>query len=389
MGEKDGWSRIWGPDGKLLFEGLAKNGREHDGWFETSMVSSSGVYHREGGTWTIVQWKEGKKVRNSSREVTANWRSWTPGQLPDQKKFIRWNWSQFAGKTEYPFADQMPAYDDVPVLIGWIGKKGGDPYMIDDQLHALTRVDFGNSWMQKEKERADAVAKWRAWWEEVGQHRPGLLEKNGKRDAEAWNLVQRYRKLPAPDQPMLIPEEYVLEAHYSSGDYGAVVSETMEIRRGKDGAELIRKFSRQRDGPVKEERWLPFSAEDADRITRAVGYLVDRPWLLNDEAEIEKLYWEAEKKEPDREAADQTSENRLKGRESFAPPYYPNADYELRDAAGKLWWNSDPDRWHGGNPERFNQTDRPVPGVVYPFLAAQFPESARSDGQGTAGWTDR
>ena len=70
-------------------------------------------------------------------------------------------------------------------------------------------------------------------------------------------------------------------------------------------------------------------------------------------------------------------------------PYYPNAGFELLDASGKVWWNSDPDRWHGGNPERFNETHQPVPGTVFPFLSELYPESARSDGGGKPGWKAR
>jgi hypothetical protein len=79
-------------------------------------------------------------------------------------------------------------------------------------------------------------------------------------------------------------------------------------------------------------------------------------------------------------------DGKLKGRESYGAPYYPNVEFELRDDAGKLWWTADPDRWYGANPERFNISHQPVPGTVFPFLAALFPASARRNETEKPGW---
>jgi hypothetical protein len=388
-GLEHGPFRTWSPDGELLFEGTWNNGKMWDGWFDQSSTSSNGVFHRKEESWKIAQWKDGKKVPKSTRVVKSSWRSWTPGRLPDQKMFIRWNWSQFERKSTYPHLDRMPAYQNVPFLIECIEQKGGRYQEASDQLEALTRMQFGNPWLQSDPERIAAVAKWRQWWEDVGKHRPETQIQNGVRDAGAWDLAKRGRNLPMPDEPLVIPETYVLKVRFRAGDYDGVTSETLTLQRNQHGAELIRSFSTRRDGPVTEDVWLPFGVGDADRVVRALGYLIDRPWLLNDETEIEKRYWASEKKNPGSESLGTWCDDKLKGRESYGAPYYPNVEFELRDGAGKLWWNADPDQWYGANPDRFNKSHQPVPGTVFPFLAAHYPESARRNDTGKPGWGAR
>lgn len=385
-GVEDGLSRTWDPDGKLLFEGTWKNGEKWDGWFDKESSSSSGGYHDHGQSWKIDQWKHGKKAPGTTRVVKSGWRTWAPGRLPDQKMFIRWSWPQFETKSAYPYLNRMPAYTDVPYLIECFEKKGEGYQEASDQLTALTRMQFGNPWLLKDGERIAAVSKWREWWESVGKQRPKARAERGMRDVEAWDLARRGRNLPLPEEALVIPESYELIVHFGSGDYGGVTSETLTIRRNADAAELVRSYSVLRDGPVTEERWLPFGVKDADRLTRALGYLIDRPWLLNDEAEIETRYWAGEKADPKRESSGLGCEGLLKGRESYGPPYYPNVDFELRDGGGRLWWNANPDRWYGANPERFNATQRSVPGAVFPFLAARYPELERWGKTGKPGW---
>lgn len=387
-GVEHGPTRTWTPDGTLLFEGTWKDGRKWDGWFDQGSTSSSGVFHRKEESWKIARWKDGKKVRGSNRLVESSWRTWTPGKLPDQKMFIRWNWPQFEDQSAYPYMNRMPVYQDIPLLIACVEKKGDGFQEASDQLEALTRMRFGNPSIQSDGEGVAASAKWREWWEEVGKHRPGQQNQRGVRDAEAWDLVRNGRNLPIPEEPLVIPERYVLKVSFRAGDYDAVTSETLTIQRSDDGAELIRSFSTRRDGPVTEERWLPFGIKDADRVVRALGYLIDRPWLLNDEAEIEKRYWASEKDHKG-ESMGTWCDNKLKGRESYGTPYYPNVDFELRDAEDKLWWNADPDHWYGANPERFNRAHHPVPGTVFPFLAALHPESVRWNETVKQGWRSR
>ena len=388
-GLEDGLFRTWTPDGKLLFEGNCKNGERIDGWFDVRSTSSSGLYHRNGVSWKIVQWKGGKKVAGSTKVVETSWSTWTSGQLPDQKMFIRWSWPSYPVKSSYPYLEKMPTYQDVPYLIGCFEKKGDAYQESSDQLQALTRVQFGNPWLQSDPERIEATVKWRAWWEDIGKQRPGLQTNRGVRDAEAWDLARRGRDLPMPEEPQVIPEAYVLDVHFSSGDYEGVISETLTIKRNGKDAELIRSYSTRRNGLVTEERWQPFGVKDADRAVLAIGYLIDRPWLLNDEADIEKRYWAAEKKNPKGESMGKWCDDKLKGRESYGALYYPGAGFELRDASGKIWWNSDPDHWYGENPNRFNETHQPVPGTVFPFLTALYPESTRSDADGKPGWKAR
>jgi hypothetical protein len=295
-GLEDGVSRTWDSNGKLLFEGTCKNGEQQDGWFYISNTSSSGQYDRHGESWKIVQWKDGKMVEGSEKVVETSWRTWTPGRLPDQKMFIRWTWPSYPVESSYPYMEKMPSYQDVPFLIGCFERKGKDYEEASDQLQALTRVQFGNPWLQTAPERIEATAKWRAWWDDVGKRRPELQARRGVRDADAWDLARRGRDLPIPEESQVIPEAYELNVHFSSGDYGGVTSETLTIKRSGKDAELIRSFSTLRDGPVTKERWLPFGFKDADRVVLAIGYLIDRPWLLNDEADIEKRYWAAEKR---------------------------------------------------------------------------------------------
>jgi hypothetical protein len=248
-------------------------------------------------------------------------------------------------------------------------------------------MQFGDPWLHTDPERIAAAAKWREWWETIGKLRPDQQTQHGTKDPQAWNLAKKGRDLPIPAEPIVIPASYTLEVHFRSGDYGAITSETLSIHRHPEGARLTRKFSTQRDGPITEEIWLPFDEKEADRVIRAIAYLLDRPWLLNDEADIEKRYWAAEKKNPESESTGKWCDEKLKGRESYGAPYYPSVHFELRDAAGQLWWNMDPDQWYGANPERFNQTHQPVPGTIFPFLSALYPESTRAED--TPGWVKK
>ena len=122
-GEEHGPSRTWAPDGKLLFEGTWKNGKEWNGWFDQESTSGSGVFHNHEESWKVQQWKGGKKVPGGQKEVIVTWRDWIPGSRPDQKMFIRWPWSQFAKRGVYPFLSEMPTYADVPFLIERCAKK--------------------------------------------------------------------------------------------------------------------------------------------------------------------------------------------------------------------------------------------------------------------------
>lgn len=215
--------------------------------------------------------KDGKKVKGSKRTVKVEWRDWKPGSLPDHGLFCRWSWSQFMRRGDYPYLNTMPSYRDVPFLIGRCAKKE-EHYQVDwEQLMALTRVSFGNPWLQKDEERKVGSDHWREWWKDVGRHRPELRRKRGVRDQAAWDMVRGGRDLPVPKLAVVIPETYALTANFSSGDYGGVTSETLTIKRSQGEAELVRSFSTLRDGPVTEERWLPFGPEEADRVVRAIG----------------------------------------------------------------------------------------------------------------------
>jgi hypothetical protein len=372
--------RTWSPDGELLFKGTHKDGEEWEGWFDRKSTSSSGQRHERGETWTIEQWQAGRKVPGSAKEVSCRWRDREPGTLPDHRMFIRWRWSRFMKRGPGVSYDRMPDYADLPGLIEIVAAKREGYQVASDQLTALTRVSFGDPWLQNDEERAEAAGRWRSWWQEVGWDRPAQRARRGVRDAGAWDLVRGGRDLPLPEMPIVIPRAYTLEVHYSSGDYGGVTTESLTIRRDADGAELVREYSTQTQGPVTRERWLPFDPDEADRVVRAIGYLTDRPWLINDEKEIERRFWQPEEKDPDDDGP------KIVGRESYHSPYYPGAGFELRDDEGRIWWNADEDSWYGDNPERFNRSHEAAPGVVFPFLARRYPEAARRTGDKPRGW---
>lgn len=380
-GVQQGLSRTWTPEGEVLFEGTWKDGEEWEGWFDRQASGGNGNFHSHTESWRIRQWKAGEMVEGSEKVVSCKWRSWVPGSLPDHKFFTRWRSSRFS-RTDYPYINTMPPYEKVPFLIEKISKKGKSFQVAVDQLEALTRVQFGNSWQQSEQDLSEAAGKWRAWWKEVGRHRPEERTQRGVRDAKAWDLVRGGRKLPLPKRAVVIPSSYVMTVSFGTGDYAAVTSELLTIRRNGEGAELTREYARRRDDPAIKERWLPFSVEEADRVVRALGYLIDQPWLINDEEKIERLYWESEKKQSKKGV----KQEKIAGRESYPELYYPGGGFELLDGTGKVWWNSDVDSWYGGNPERFNKTLGDVPGTVFPFLAKRYPESERRENGKERGW---
>ena len=378
--------KTWAPNGELLFQGAWRDGTEWDGWFDSGSSSGSEVFHEETASWKIVQWKEGKRVAKSERTVRREYRSWEPGRLPDHRFFSRRSWAWYGIRTTYKFYGKNPTYADVPFLIEHVAKMADQDEVAYDQLMALTRMQFGIPRFLKEDERKEASEKWRKWWKEVGQHRPALRAERGVRDRTAWDLVRRGRDLPMPPEPIVLPKSYTLTVTYSSGDYDGVINEALVIRRQGKAASLVRRFSTHRRGPVREERCEPFKGEESDQLVQALGYLIDRPWLLNDEAAIEKRFSAAEKAQEGKEEKSAPTFERLGekivGRESYHV-YYPNVSIELRDEQGKVWWNADPIDWHGPNPGRFNQNCQPADSTVFPFLAARYPEGKR---RGQAEW---
>jgi hypothetical protein len=388
-GVEHGPFRTWSPDGELLFEGTWRDGKKWNGWFFQGGTSGSGCYHQHYQNSKIAQWKDGKKVPGSEKEVECSWRAWKPGTLPDPNLFCRWDWYRFAKRDDYPYLEKAPQHSDIPFLIDYFARKKEHSCVAWDQLAALTRVQFGDPWLQDDVDLAPGTKEWKEWWRDVGRHRPAERKKRGVRDLEAWALVRGERDLPVPKRSIVIPETYKLSVHFRSGDYDAVTSETLTIERDAADATLVRSFSTRAKGPVTGQRWLPFGIEEADRVVRALGYLIDRPWLLNDDEEIEKRYWEDEKKSPRGEVIGGFVREKVRGRESYGSLYYPSARFELRDAEGMLWWNADVDSWHGGNPPRFNRTHEAAPGVVFPFLARLYPESELSEAGGTAGWSSK
>ena len=120
-------------------------------------------------------------------------------------------------------------------------------------------------------------------------------------------------------------------------------------------------------------------------IARAIGYLIDQPWLLNDEKEIDRRFWLDADSKKEAMSAMSYPDLKIKGRESFHI-YYPGVSFALNDVDGNVQWNADPWSWSGANPDRYNWAAQPVQGTVYPFLVALYPESARYTEDTGRGW---
>lgn len=380
-----GLSQTFARDGTVLFEGRWKDGSPWNGWFSFESDSSSGSRHDHKATWKIEQFKNGKKVDGSDREVSQEYRTWEPGQRPKPELFARWDRSQFAPRTDYPFLDVPPPFEKIPFMISWMAEEKGDSLTAYRQLSSLSRMDFGRPDFHRGKEKGEAIAHLRTWWEQVGKHLPALEEKRGVRDQAAWDLVQGDRNLPLPASPIVLPTTFKLEVSYGSGDYDGITSETITIARTKNGATLRRQFAHHRNARPTVQEWHPFSIEEAERVTRAMAYLIDHPWLLNDEQQIEKEFWTEKKQDQEADVFEDLNTSLIPGRESFKGPYYPNAHLELRDEKGQLWWNADPTHWWGGNPDRFNRANQAAESTVYPFLTMRYPESKMAKGE-EAGW---
>ncbi|BDS08980.1 hypothetical protein NT6N_40200 [Oceaniferula spumae] len=382
-GDLHGPERQWSAEGKLLFECEWKNGDPWNGRAASKSASGTGTIE-SSESWTTYLYKNGKKVPNSEKVFTSKYRHQIPSQRPNINAYLRWNWRSYLTKSKYPHVDQLPSYAKVPFLIDWCAKRGDSAGIAHSQLVALTRVDWGATNSSEKKSREAEVLAWKQWWQNTGQHRRQLRETKGKRDPEAWKLVAGKRALKMPATSIVIPEEYELQLTYSSGDYGSVIDETITLKRTKNDASLVRVYSTLRDGPKTTQTWLPFSIEEADQITRAIGYLIDHPWLGNDEEAINRRFWEEQKKTAEKPTSS-VKVQKIKGRESFHI-YYANATLTLKDKQGNVWWNDDPSHWHGGNEERYNHAAEPLSSTVYPFVVSRYPENTQWTEKDPHGW---
>ena len=148
----------------------------------------------------------------------------------------------------------------------------------------------------------------------------------------------------------------------------------------------MRVFFTLRDGPETTQTWLPFSKEEADRFTRSIGYLIDHPWLLNDEKSINRRFWKKQQETRKKEASGPLAlTGEIRGRESYHV-YYAGSTIALKDSKGEIWWNDDPWSWYGSNESRYNDADQPFLSTVYPYMASHYPENKLHTKKDTSGW---
>ena len=386
-GKQHGKARDWSPQGELLFECEYRDGQAWEGRIMVRGTSSSGAMKRSREIET-VGYAGGNPIKGSERTFKTSYDDRPHERPPDIRAFIRWKWISYRIDSDYPFLEELPPREKVPFLIDWCAEGRDSRNVAHSQLVALTRVDLGEMNSDDQKERQAEIDAWRDWWKSSGHTREKLDREQGERDAEAWKLVARGRELALPEGPIALPEAYTIELRFSSGDYLGKVKERLTLKRDADGASLERVFSTRTDGPETTERWQPFSPADADRTARAIAYLIDHPWLQNDEVAIQRQLLEAlEKSNGKSVPSGPAAPTELAGRESFSL-YYPSASYTMEDGDGHLWWNDDPWSWHGGNELCFNSAAQPLLSSVYPFFVSLYPESTRGDGQGQAGWVE-
>ena len=388
-GRKHGTTRYWSPQGKLLFESQWTNGKPISGLVWNGALSS-GLHQ----TIRTIEYKDGAAIAGSEKSFTVDYqRPPETDGLPDFDQFLRWDHCMYDYGSTYTYLNKLPTHTKIPdVLAVFID---GDHNRIDSQLEMLTRVrpEFGLP-------VNEAHAIWQKWWDQVGRHQLERLETT-EPDEESWKIACQGRDLPLPKLAVILPDEYELHFTFRGGDYGGVCKEKMVLKRTKESASLERVFSTKTRGPSKTEHWVGLTCEDADKVVRAIGHVIDNPWLMNDEVQIQKDYLEA-KRQREQEKAEKAKLKEgewpkpfrkspklrnLSGRESFST-YYSSADYELRDSKSNLWWNANPTHWHGLNEDRFNwTTPRQGVGPVYKFFISQYPESKKSDGE-SVGWKE-
>ena len=379
-GRQHGRSRWWSPEGKLLYEskwrdGVAVSGRVHDSGIHSGLSCEHRTVLYENG----VRKPESEKKFKTSYERPAS-----SNQLPDFQQFLRWNYPSYEYGSTYRFQYKLPLHKEIPEILA-IRKTGGTKgdIVIDSQLETLTRVEpkFGASDESKQ-------TVWENWWTNVGSLYDDPTKVNVTQDEEAWRIACKGRELPLPEASVVLPKTYTLTFTFGGGDYGGICEEKMVLERTASKATLTRTYSTKTNGPKIKEHWQGMSIEQADTTTRAIGHVIDHPWLQNDEVEINQMYWEIvqkNKESPKQQRGFPFRYNRksLIGRESFSR-YYASSKYELKDGSGNLWWNADPRLWYGANEKRYNWSSANE-GGIYSFFIEQYPESQKADGE-KPGW---
>ena len=376
-----GLARQWSPQGELLYESKWENGAAVAG-----RVFESGTSAGLSDEYHTAIYENG--IRKAGSEKTFNTfyeRPTSSNQLPDFQQFIRWNYPTYEYGSTYRFQYRLPLHREIPDVLA-IRKTGGTKgeTVIDSQLETLTRFDpeYGSS------DEAKQTA-WENWWTNVGVLYPDETKVRATQDLEAWRIACKGRTLPIPETPVVLPRTYSLTFTFHSGDYRGICKEKMTLKRTSSAATLRRTYSTSTYGDEMNESWQGMSIKQADTIARAIAHVIDHPWLQNNEFEINRVFWENERKKNGPKQHRRpvfAKQKKLLGRESFST-YYASAEFEMKDGDGNVWWNADPNLWYGANEDRYNWSSFRSVGGVYSFFIERYPESKKSDGQ-TAGWKE-
>ena len=377
---QEGWSRQWSPQGELLFESKWKEGVAVSGRVsESALHSGLRCEHR------TVLYENGNRVAGSEKKIPTTYeRPASTNQLPNFKKFLRWSYPSYEYGSTYRFQYYLPKHSDIPevLAIRKAGETKGE-IVIDSQLEMLTRFEpkYGASITDKQ-------LAWENWWKTVGSQYTETEMASTQKDPTAWAIACKGRTLPIPENPIIIPQTYTLTFNYQAGDYDGRCEESMVLKRTASKATLTRIYSTKTNGPKISEHWQGMTTEQADTIVRAVGHVIDNPWLQNDEVEINRMFWELDRKNQakpleQRGVPSHFTKRKQPGRTSFSS-YYGSSNYELKDADGNVWWNISPTLWYGDNEDRYNWNSS-WSGLVYSFFVEQYPDSQKAKGD-KPGW---
>ena len=231
-------------------------------------------------SFRTIKFQQGKQIVGSEKTFDVNFQIRLRDDVPDVRLYLRWRRYSYDVKSDYPYLKQLPSYEKVPFLIESCANRRCNSSVAYSQLVALTRVDFGEMRATDDTKRSMEIESWRDWWKNTGEDRGKQDEAKGEVDSAAWQLVARNRKLEVPTTSISLPDVYTMEWSFRSGDYQGVVNESLTLKRSNNGASLIRVFSTKTGGGKTTEVWQSFTVEDADRTARAIGYLIDNPWLI-------------------------------------------------------------------------------------------------------------
>jgi hypothetical protein len=300
-----------------------------------------------------------------------------PAETNNYARLLRWHRYSYPVNSSYPYLQQLPPWEKIPMLLQWINsdRSDGSLPVAHSQLVALSRSDFGQpksppeGGMAKDRlnyHEAKCNEAWKHWWETVGAAYPDRIRTQGRQNPRAWKLVTREKVQPLPETRISIPGEWVLRTSFRGGDYGGHQTEAMTLRRTSDSATLIRGLRKSTRGLLEWEEWQPLTVEQADDFAFAIAYAVDNPWLLKPKA-------------PTGPGADSRF---LEGRTLTL--YYPRFHFNYADLQGNIWWNDNPSHWEGGERTEDNFLEPGFAiGAVGLLMWRTFPEEPAANAAGS------